>query len=165
MPITITEVITGDQEVTVKADITSFGTDTTFKIQQNDGTAWTDATITPAEPLADVFATGVKATGLTNDTEYEFKVLSASGTESTNTLKATPTAAASEDTTAPADTTEPKKTAGMFAVQVDFHYNRRYEVDITAMAKVTAELQAVPPPSIFMDILRENLLTSSGQGG
>lgn len=57
---------------------------------------------------------------------------------------------------------ETTQRASLFGLTVNAEYHRRYEFDTSASSKVTTKMLSVPPPSVFMDALRENFRLSSG---
>jgi hypothetical protein len=44
----------------------------------------------------------------------------------------------------------------MFGLTINAEYTRRYEFDTTASSKVSTKMVSVPPPSVFLEALREN---------
>jgi hypothetical protein len=46
--------------------------------------------------------------------------------------------------------------ASMFGLTINADYTRRYQFDTTASSKVSTKMVSVPPPAVFMEVLRAN---------
>jgi hypothetical protein len=56
----------------------------------------------------------------------------------------------------------PSQDATMFGITLSADYHRRYEFNTSASSSVTTKMVSVPPPSAFLDALRESLRVTVG---